>query len=348
MRKFLLALFCLLVTVPAFADTFQYTFKDQTLNYYTIDESNCAVGENYEISGDVTIPEKVTYNGTEYNVTSIGEWAFTECTGLTAITIPEGVTSIGKNAFSDCYNLATITLPNSIRTIGHSAFQYCENLRSITLPPSISSIEVDTFQGCTNLKSMTIPEAVTTIKAYAFADCTSLTSIIIPDSVTSIGNYVFDNCSSLESVTIGSGLTSIPPAVFKSCDALTEVILLATVPPAIPKDANDWFYPYNCDLYVPDGSEFAYGNAFWWKEFASIQSETTSSPSISSESMSVKAENGNIIISNANGADIAIYDILGRPTMEKTTINSDIYTVTLEATGTFIVRVNHKAYFVKI
>ncbi|MBP3573805.1 MAG: leucine-rich repeat domain-containing protein [Prevotella sp.] len=78
-----------------------------------------------EYTGSVVIPEKVTYDSKEYSVTSIGDWAFGSCFGLTSVTIPNSVTSIGNSAFSYCYGLTSVTIPNSVTSIGDSAFDGC-------------------------------------------------------------------------------------------------------------------------------------------------------------------------------------------------------------------------------
>ncbi len=90
----------------------------------------------------ITIPDSVT---------SIGNFAFIECTKLTTITIPDSVTSIGDFAFSECTNLTTITSPDSVTSIGDGAFSWCENLTSITIPDSVTSIGDLAFDGCENL-----------------------------------------------------------------------------------------------------------------------------------------------------------------------------------------------------
>jgi len=109
------------------------------------------------------------------SVTSIGDYAFYNCKGITSITIPDGVTSIGDYAFYYCDSLKSVTIGNSVTSIGDSAFSVCESLESITIPDSVISIG-----------------------DYAFSNCKSLTSINIPDSVTSIGNSAFRYCSRLE------------------------------------------------------------------------------------------------------------------------------------------------------
>ena len=132
-----------------------------------------------EYTGSVVIPECVTYNGTTYSDTSIGDGAFSGCTGLKSITIPNSVTSIRYEAFYYCTGLTSIEIPNSVTSIGKSA-----------------------FYGCSGLTSITIPNSVTGIENYAFAHCSSLASITIPNSVISIGDWAFEGCSGLKEVHI--------------------------------------------------------------------------------------------------------------------------------------------------
>ena len=135
-----------------------------------------------------------------HGVTSIGDYAFSYCSGLTSITIPDSVTSIGGYAFSGCSGLTSITIPNSVTSIGSDAFSHCSGLTSVTIPDSVTSIGVQAFYNCSGLTSITIPDSVTSIGSYAFAHCSDLTSITIPDSVTSIGSSAFYNCSGLTSI----------------------------------------------------------------------------------------------------------------------------------------------------
>ncbi len=153
-------------------------------------------------AGDVVIPDSVIYGGKTYSVTSIGNYAFYYCTGLTSITIPNSVTSIGNYAFSDCTSLTSITIPNSVTSIGGDTFRNCSSLTSTTIPNSVTSIDNCAFTGCSSLTSITIPNSVTSIGYEAFYGCTSLTSITIPNSVTSIGEGAFYGCSSLTKVIV--------------------------------------------------------------------------------------------------------------------------------------------------
>ena len=162
----------------------------------------------------ITIPDSVT---------SIGDEAFCGCTGLTSIIIPDSVTSIGNNAFNGCSGLTSVTIPDGVTSVDSCAFYECSGLTSIVIPNSVTSIGRSAFWGCRGLTSITIPDGVISIGESAFKRCTGLTSVTIPDSVTSIGDYVFAECSGLTSVTIGNSVTNIGKWAFDGCSGLTDI-----------------------------------------------------------------------------------------------------------------------------
>ena len=220
-----------------------HDFEVSGIYYRITDAKNKTVSVTYrgdyyyeysnEYTGSVVIPENVTYNGTTYSVTSIGEWAFQDCDGLTSITIPNSVTSIGEWAFSGCSGLTSITIPNSVTSIGGGAFYGCTGLKSITIPNSVTSIGNDAFSGTAwynnqpdgvvyagkvlyrykgtmpSNTSITIKDGTLGIVGGAFEDCTGLTNITIPNSVTSIGFGAFYGCTGLTSIVIPNSVTSI-------------------------------------------------------------------------------------------------------------------------------------------
>ncbi len=156
-------------------------------------------------------------------VTTIGNYAFYGCRGLTSVEIPDSVTTIGNYAFNDCRSLTSVEIPDSVTTIGNSAFRECTSLTSVEIPDSVTTIGFSAFDGCRGLTSVEIPDSVTTIGDYAFQYCTGLTSVEIPDSVTTIGNYAFYDCTGLTGVEIGNSVTTIGNYAFRGCTSLTSV-----------------------------------------------------------------------------------------------------------------------------
>ena len=154
------------------------------------------------------------------SVTSIGDNSFYGCTSLESITIPDSVTSIEDGAFGNCSSLASITIPDSVVNIGDNAFQFCSSLISITIPNNVTSIGYDAFYNCSGLTSVKISDSVKSLDGV-FSGCSSLRNVTIPDSVTSIEN-AFSSCSSLATITIPDSVTVIDGA-FNGCSSLTSI-----------------------------------------------------------------------------------------------------------------------------
>ena len=192
---------------------FAYDFSQNGLSYdiLSTEDKTCTVSDCSSNLSTVVIPSTVVNNGTIYSVTSIGEWAFSECSGLTSIEIPNSVTSIGYGAFSGCSGLTAVEIPSSVTSIG-----------------------VEAFHGCSSLTAIQIPSSVTSIGGWAFRGCSGLTSVEIPNSVTSISDYTFYGCERLHSVTIGAGVLSIDRYAFGDrypYDRPRKVIWLCNTPP---------------------------------------------------------------------------------------------------------------------
>lgn len=208
--------------------------------------------ENSEIK-DLVIPD---------GVTSINEYAFYGCSGLTSVTIGKNVTAIGERAFASCKGLTSVTIGNNVTNIGGYAFFNCNALTSVVVGNSVTSISEYAFYDCSNLKKvivndiatwcniefgayysnplfyahhiysdenteiqyLVIPDGVTKIGYGVFAQCSGLISVTIPNSVTSIGDGAFARCEGLTSVTIGNNVTRIGSGAFSSCSFTSVTI----------------------------------------------------------------------------------------------------------------------------
>ena len=188
--------------------TVEVTYKDTDYNSY---------------SGEVSIPDKLTYSGIEFTVTEIGKYAFYESTGLSSVKIPDSVVSINDKSFMFCTGMTEIKIPDSVVSIGEDVFWDCGYLKKVDLGNSVVTIGEYAFHGCSNLAGVIIPNSVTTIGPSAFSMCSSLQSIALPSSVTSIGDNMFEECTSLTSVILSESLTEITEYMFASCTSLKTI-----------------------------------------------------------------------------------------------------------------------------
>ena len=268
--------------------------------------SKNSVENNY--SGDVIIPETVTYEGQKYSVTKIRNSAFKNCDALTSVTIPNSVTAIGDCAFQGCVslillnynaenctdfgsgnnhpfyntNIATINIGNSVQRLPSYFAHNLTELVSITIPNSVTSIGGSAFSGCTGLTSVNINDlsswcGISFQNAQAnplssahhlFLNGEEIIDLIIPDTISSIKFAAFYGCSGLTNVIIPCTVSSISDYAFYDCSALNVVYCYAALPPSI--GSYTFYNCYGATLYVPIESVNAYETANYWKNFAVI------------------------------------------------------------------------------
>lgn len=187
MKKLLLIL--LTTLLPMLASAYDIEVKNAAgvtiyYNYIYINnntEVEVTYGDDYNgYTGNVAIPNSVTYEGVTLMVREIGGHAFSDCPELTSVNIPNSVTGIGASAFTRCTGLTSIVIPNSVTYIGDCAFEDCSGLTSITLGNGVTGFGIGAFIGCTGLTSIVIPNSVIGIGDAAFCGCTGLTTITIP------------------------------------------------------------------------------------------------------------------------------------------------------------------------
>ncbi|APM39587.1 leucine-rich repeat domain-containing protein [Clostridium kluyveri] len=157
-------------------------------------------------SGDIIIPATVTNSGNTYDVIAIGKYAFSNCTSLTSVQLPNSIKDIRHYAFYGCTGLNSIIIPKSVNYIGEWVFRG-SGIINMVIPNGVTYIGSYAFDGCKNLTSIVIPNSITSIEGNTFRSCSMLTSITIPSSVTSIGDLAFAGCSSLRSVYFDGSAT---------------------------------------------------------------------------------------------------------------------------------------------
>ena len=165
----------------------------------------------------------------EQGITSIGNYAFYQCSNLTQVSLPDSLESIGQDTFYSCSSLKEINIPNHVNVIKAYAFEYCSSLLQIDIPSGITEISGSTFQSCSSLKYVTIPDSVVTIGNGAFKYCNALKDVTIPDSVVRIGGNAFESCKSLATVAIPNSVVNIDYYAFNNCMNVKEVELADSV-----------------------------------------------------------------------------------------------------------------------
>ena len=250
-----LIIYCEVKSKPSgWKGAWNYSSRPVVWNYKNNDVANdgfiyTTIGDaRYGIKDDVAtlvskqmnitanISTRITYKGTTYVVTSIGNSAFYNWDSLTSVVIPDSVTSIGERAFYNCSSLTSVVIPNSVKSIGKMAFEECREL-NYNIKDGLKYLgnEQNKYLYLVETESRSITAAIIdgncrVIGSSAFEFCDSLTSVVIPDSVTSIGNSAFSGCSSLTSILIPDSVTSIDGFAFSNCSSLTIYCETESVP----------------------------------------------------------------------------------------------------------------------
>lgn len=216
-----------------------FTIDQLTYEYYAVrvdqDQNPLAylvkVGAaDQNISGRLEIPERVEYDGQEYEVVQISRKGFEKCTELTEVQIPETVLEIGEGAFDRCTGLKSVNIPTRVKKIETYTFFGCENLERIEVPGSVTVIMNAAFFQCSSLKEVRLSEGLTKIDGQAFQGCCDLENINIPNSVKSLGyGSTFSECSVLKSIFIPVGIQSIERGTFSHCSNLSQLEIAVMV-----------------------------------------------------------------------------------------------------------------------
>ena len=216
---------------------------------------------------DLTVPNSIT---------SINDYSFYGCMGLTRVIFPNATTSIGNYAFNDCKGITEITIPYSINYIGNNAFQHCSAITSLNYNAAtcadFSANEGDRPFYNLNISTINIGDSVQRIPAYFVYGLTKLTNVTFGKSVTAIGNYAFYGCSALVgNLSLPKSVSIIGKQAFNNIASIEAVTCAAETPPTWNDLAIFTTNVYNnSPLYVPIGSERAYESNQCWGQFSTI------------------------------------------------------------------------------
>ena len=165
-------------------------------------------------------------------VANIGNSAFSECTGLPGIVIPNSVTNVGPGAFQDCLNLTNVAIGTNVISIGNNAFFGCTGLATVAIPDSVISIGSEAFMGCSRLTSATIGAGVTNLGTGAFASypVPGGVSEALPPPINPLPPIIAQPPTEINPVTVSDKATSVGSGLAAPSSSLTNI----TVVPANP------------------------------------------------------------------------------------------------------------------
>jgi len=248
-KKWLKSL-CLVITCLSAATTIQaatvtvdginYTTKSNgtaTIAKYTIIRATeDTPADTIFYTGDIVIPEKITYEGTEYTVVATAANSFVGCKDLTSVTLPATCVTIARNTFKDCSSLKASPIPETATSVGTGVFNGCSSLEEVTIVPGWNKLLSEEFANCPNLKRFIISESeepvvmkVNTFGANAEARVAinSIEYIYMGRNVDASAylnsEQPFHNMGALKTLVIGGETTTIQGTTFQGATALTQV-----------------------------------------------------------------------------------------------------------------------------
>ncbi len=316
--------------------------------------------EGNAYSGDVVVPETVTYNNTEYKVTGIGLGAFVNSENLTSISLPSSITYIGKDAFMGCKSLTEFTVPEAVNYIQNFTFAKCDNLSKVDLSNAVYSIGDSSFLMTpsdsasplrltgldnlmatdyaafyqSNIEEISLPECFESWN-YSFAE-SKLIKIKISAKITDFA-WSLLGCSNLEEIDLPDGQLALSYSEVEDAVNLKLIRERSLTPPTLNFN---WaaHVTTDCVLEVPAQSVELYSAADNWKEFTTIRAidETGIKSSLSESTAKVVSGKGIVSLSDCEGATASIASIDGK-TMWSTSKAAAAQTVSLPQ-GIYIVR----------
>ena len=365
MKKISILIAALMSFFVANAETFYVDSIEYSLAYPA--DSVVAVSHCYQ-SGDVVIPETVSYYGRTYKVNRIGYGAFLGDTYgmIHSIALPNTIKYIESHNFNDYMELTNIVIPNSVKEININCFNRCSGLRSVDL--HTTSVPGDCFNHCPDLEKVTIANTVTKIWYECFSYDSALTEIVIGDACTEISRDCFKCCPAVKKITIGSSLRSVGEYSFMSViyssgpnpqyAQVDTVVVHGSDPSNLPLCPFDVSNAQSCGinyhttiLIVPCNTRSIYEHDYGWNQFYNVvedcSTNTIDNITWLGDDISIFSLDGRIIMHSEKFASGIICDMEGRIVetlsngMPSTTLSNGVYIVcvgTLPARKVVVIR----------
>ena len=297
---------------------------------------------------------------------TINSYCFWKCYRLKNIKIPTTVTKIGEKAFLNCYGLASLDIPSSVKTIGDKAFFNIPNINyygtasgtpwgakcvnayysdSIYYKTSDKTHIVSIDRSIINIH---LPNSIQTIGQFAFASCDNIKTLKLPDNVQEISAYAFVYCENMQKIILPSSLKSIGAEVFIACTSMQSIVSKASTPPTLYSLAFDKL-SNDITIIVPCEAVSTYKSTNGWNKFHNITCEgggdnpnpdpgdSTRIANIIPTNITVSSQREGVLIGNANGENIDIFDVYGRTIYRKNIHGTELIPL---QTGFYIVRIN--------
>ena len=231
--------------------------------------------DGYNATGDLIIPESVSYEGHNYTVTTIGESAFLYCFYLTNLSIPNTVTTIEASAFAYCQGFTgDLVIPNSVTTVGYGAFQICPGFDGdLIIGSSVTEIGDYAFNSCDGMTGILhIPSNVQSIGGNSFGYCAVSGIVVDPENsvydsrndcnaiIETSTNQLLTGC---KNSTIPNTVTSIGYCAFRGVQGLTSIEIPNSVT-YIGENAFAFCYDLTGDLTIPNSVDTIDAGAFFY------------------------------------------------------------------------------------
>lgn len=315
----------------------------QTLHYTITSGSTVkVVSGTPKPTGRLVIP--ATAQG--YSVTEIDRMAFSNCTGLTSVSIPGSVTTIGMRAFAGCSSLTSAFLAEGVQSLAMMVFSSCTALDTVSLPTTITQLAAGCFGMTAYMTNGSHwQDSVLYVGRYLVAAQSSRTApLIVANSTLGIANDALEYCH-ISKCVLPSGLHFIGDFAFKDCQFLDTVRLLGATPPSVGGDS---FQGTSTSLAiaVPCNSAAAYSAAQHWSQLNIVEDSCPEPPvaiaTAQRSAIAATVSSGILHINGAQGQPLTVCDIAGRRILHIAAAGNDT-SVALPAKGVYIVSVGASA-----